>query len=465
MSGRKYCRSLILILIIGGIGASVGCALRPLDDAVWPERRLLGQELEANLPPGSLTVQSDISFIEPTGSLSLRDALAAALLRSPDLAAEGYEVRAREAEALQAGLLPNPELGIEMENFGGSGPVDDFDALESTLVLSQLVELGGKRIKRHRLAVSNAHLAGWEYEIRRIDIFSKTAMDFVRLLAAERQLRIAYETRELAQRVFDAVGERVDAGKISPVERTKARVEYARAELEHERAMRTVTASRYRLCSNWGSIDPQFDSLTGDFDSTESLPELDSLLTRVEQNPELARWTAEAARRQAEVELALAQRIPDLTLTGGVRHFNEFDETAFIAGLSMPLPIFDRNQGDILAARLRVFQGDSLEESTRVKIYSAVVQAFQFLDAALLSVQITRDKILPSAEIAFEAAEEAFRQGKIGALSLLDAERTLFEARRQLTDALTSYHLAVIANERLIGAPLNITDQSQGNTQ
>ena len=72
---------------------------------------------------------------------------------------------------------------------------------------------------------------------------------------------------------------------------------------------------------------------------------------------------------------------------------------------------------------------------------------------------------LNSAKLAFEAAEEAFRQGKIGALGLLDAERTFFDARRQLTDALTTYHLAVIAGERLIGAPLHGADRPEGNDQ
>jgi len=443
-----------------------GCAPGPLDESAWPEPSPLGRDLEAVRPPSEPDAPTHRSeFVEPDGALSLRDALAAALVQSPALAATGYEVRAREAEALQAGLIPNPELGFEIENFGGTGELGGFNTPESTLSLSQLVELGGKRIKRRRVAEFEARAAGWEYEIQRIDVLSKTAADYVRLLAAQRRLRIADESHQLAQRVFDAVGQRVDAGKVSPVDRSKARVELAQADLDRDQAQRAAAGARIRLASNWGSTAPEFESITGDLDQTQSPPTLEYLLARVEHNPDLERWTAQAALRQAEVELALAQRIPNLTVTGGIRYFNDIDELAFVAGLSMPVPIFDRNQGGVHAARLRALQGGRLEDAAKVQIRTAIAEAFQVLDASYAGVVTTRDQILPSAELSFEAADEAFRQGKIGALDLLDAERTLFDARRQLTNSLTTYHLAVIATERLIGAPLHDDDQSQGSNQ
>ncbi len=452
--------------VVSSAVAIGGCSPGPLDDSVFPEPRPLGRDLDTDRPPGAADAPARRpSFVEPTGTLSLRDALAAALLHSPDLAAMGYQVRAREAETLQAGLIPNPVLGLKLENFGGTGDFGGFATTETTLALSQLVELGGNRVKRRRVAEQEARLAGWEYEIRRIDVFSKTAADYVRLLAAERRQNIAVETLEIAQRVFDAVGARVDAGKVSPVERTKARVELAKAELVREQARRAVGAARVRLASNWGSTAPRFEDISGDLDRAVPPPPLDELLARVEQNPDIERWAAQAALRQAEVELALAQRIPDLTVIGGVRYFNDIDETAFVAGLSMPVPVFDQNQGGVLAARLRVLQGDRLEETARVRIRTALAEGLYVLDAAFVSVYTTRDQILPNAELSFEAAEEAFRQGKIGALDLLDAERTLFDARRQLTVALTTYHLAVIAAERLIGAPLHEEKQPEGSDQ
>lgn len=458
---RQLTTTLALLVLMAG-----GCTPGPLDDSAWPEPRPLRRNLEAFRPARTPNdhVAAD-SFEEPAGVLSLRDALAAALLKSPDLAATAYEVRAREAETLQAGLRSNPQLDLEFENFGGTGELGDFDTLESTLVLSQLVELGGKRVNRRAIAEHEASITGWEYEIRRIDVLSKTAADFVGLLAAERRFLIAVETLAVAQRIFDAVSLRVEAGKVSPVDRTKARVELAQSELGREQARRAVAAARLRLASNWGSTDPRFEGLSGDLDHTQSPPTLETLLARVEQNPDLARWTTEAAMRQAEVELALSRRWPDLTITGGLRYFDEINETAFVAGLSIPLMVFDQNQDRVRAARFRAFQGDRLHEAARIRIRTAIAEAFQIIGAALASVHTTRDQVLPSAEASFAASEEAFRQGKIGALDLLDAERTLFDSRRQLTDALTTYHLAVIAGERLIGAPLHGDGQREGSKQ
>lgn len=440
--------------------AASGCTLDPIDSSSWVEPGQLGRELNTVRPSYALNDEvSDETYVEPVGSLSLRDALVAALMGSPNLAAIGYEVRAREAEILQAGFNPNPIVAVEWENFGGSGE------LETTLALSQLVELGGKRTKRMRIAQFESAIAGWDYEIRRIDVLTKTATDYIGLLASKRRHRIATEILELAKSIFNVVGERVEAGKISPIEQSKSRVELAKAELGSEQARRAVEAARIRLAANWGSTTPKFTHLSGNLDLVDSIPQLHELLERVQQNPDLARWSAQVALRQAEVELALAQRAGDITVTGGVRYFDDGNDSAFVAGISIPLSIFDGNQGNIHAARFRTMKENRLKNAAQVQVRTAVVAAFQRLDTSFVSVSITKDQILPSAEISFEAAEVAFRQGKIGALSLLDTERTLFDARRQLTNSLTSYHLAVIACERLIGAPLHAVDQYQGNDE
>jgi cobalt-zinc-cadmium efflux system outer membrane protein len=453
--------ALALIPLAGVVG---GCAPGPLDDSAWPESRPLGGDLQAYRPPRSADEPpaSASAFEEPTGTLSLRTALASALLRSPDLAAASYEVRAREAEILQAGQPPNPELELELENFGGSGELAGFDGAETTLWLGQLVELGGKRVKRRRVAELEARSAGWAYEMRRVDVLSRTAADFIAVLAAQRRRELAIEIAELAQRVHDAVGERVDAGKVSPVERAKTQVELAQARLAQERAERTLAAARVRLASNWGSVEPRFAELSGILDRVDAPPSFEAILAQVERSPDVARWAAEAALRQAELELAMAQRVPDLAAAGGVRYLGEIDETVLVAGISMDIPVFDRNQGGIQAARLRSLQGDRLEEAARVRTRTAVAEVHQLLATAFVEVRTIRDDVLPSAELAFGAAEEAFRQGKIGSLDLLDAERTLSDARRQLVDALTSYHLAGVAAERLIGAPIRGNEQSKG---
>ncbi len=160
----------------------------------------------------------------PTGVLTLPQAQALALLQHPRLAAFGWEVRAGEARTLQASLPPNPELGIEVENFAGSGELRGFRSAEITIHLSQLIELAGKRQKRTRVAALERDLVAWDYEATRIDVLTQVTQAFVEVLSAQERLRLHLELVRLAEQVLRTAAERVRAGKVSPVEETRAQV-------------------------------------------------------------------------------------------------------------------------------------------------------------------------------------------------------------------------------------------------
>jgi len=443
-----------------------GCASGPLDDDYWPEASPLGHDIEAvRVPPEPPPDPAPVTdFANPAGELPLRSAWALALAQGPELAVYAWEIRAEEAAVMQAGLLPNPELEIEVENFGGSGDFSGFDGSETTIAIGQTILLGGKLRKRVELARLGRDLAGWDYEVARVEALTRVAGDFVATLAAQERLTLARETEALAEHVFSMIGERVEAGKISPVERTKARVELAQARLVRQRAEKELEAARYRLAANWGSTSPRFDQAVGDLNDVRMPPPAERLVERIELNPDLARWATEMAARRAAIDLARAEGVPDVTLFGGPKLLEGTDETAFIAGMAIPIPLFDRNQGGILDARIRQAQTERLRQAVEVRVRTDLYAAYQSLDAAYIEVQAVRDEIEPCARSAFEAAEEAFRQGKIDALDLLDAERTLFGIRHQYVDVLTAYHQATIDVERLIGAPLHETTQPQGGT-
>jgi cobalt-zinc-cadmium efflux system outer membrane protein len=417
-----------------------------MDDDYWPAASPLGHDVEAvRVPPEPPPDPAPVTdFADPAGELPLRNAWALALAQGPLLAVYAWEIRAEEAAVMQAGIGPNPELEVEVENFGGSGEFGGFDGSETTIAIGQTILLGGKLRKRVELARLGRDLAGWDYEVARVEALTRVAGDFVATLAAQERLTLARETEELAQRVFSTIGERVEAGKISPVERTKARVELAQARLARQRAERELQATR----------------LT----DVRMPPPADRLVERIELNPDLARWATEMAARRAAIDLARAEGVPDVTLFGGPKLLEGADETAFIAGMSIPIPVFDRNQGGILDARIRRAQTERLRQAAEIRVRTDLYAAYQSLDTAYIEVQTVRDEIEPSARSAFEAAEEAFRQGKIDALGLLDAERTLFGIRQQYVDVLTAYHQATIDVERLIGAPLHETMQPLGGT-
>jgi cobalt-zinc-cadmium efflux system outer membrane protein len=198
----------------------------------------------------------------------------------------------------------------------------------------------------------------------------------------------------------------------------------------------------------------------GDLDSLQAIPSAEALAQRVEQNPDMARWVTAMAQRQSAVTLEEANLIPDPTLGGGFRYFNESKAQAFLFGVSLPLPVFDRNQGKNLEARYQLAKAEEERRAAAVSVYTSLAETYAELSAALTEASTLRDEVLPGAQSAFDAISEGYRQGKFQFLEVLDAQRTLFEVRGQYIEALATYHKAVAALERLIGEPLSPRTQS-----
>jgi cobalt-zinc-cadmium efflux system outer membrane protein len=226
------------------------------------------------------------------------------------------------------------------------------------------------------------------------------------------------------------------------------------------RTQRALTAAKARLVATWGGTHPAFEKAVGDLESLQAIPSAEALAERIEQNPDIARWATVMAQRQAAITLEEAKRIPDPTLGGGFRYFNETQDQAFLFLVSTPLPIFDRNQGNLLEARYQSAKADEERRMAAIGVRTALAESYAELAAAFAESRALRDEILPGAERAFETASTGYRQGKFQFLDVLDAQRTLVEVRGQYIEVLASYHQAVAALERLIGEPLNALTQS-----
>jgi len=386
--------------------------------------------------------------------LTLRQALALALLQNPELSAFTWEVRAAEARTLQVGLRPNPELGLEVENIAGTGAFQGGRSAETTLRLSQVIELGGKRARRLHVAALERDLAVWDYETKRVEVLTEVAQAFVEVLRAQERLAAEQDLVRLAEQVLATVAERVNAGKASPVEETKAGVALSTSRVALERARRELVATRQRLAATWGSSTPTFQHVEGAFETVAAPPSAEALAERILDNPDLARWGTELQQRQAAVDLAEAQKVPDLTASGGVRYLNEADTAALVFSFAVPLPVVHRNQGAILEAQHRLAKATEERRAVVVRVRAALATVYAALTAAFVEATTLREEIIPGARRVFEATSEGYRQGKFSLLEVLDAQRTLFEARAQYIEALAHYHKAVAEAERAIGGAL-----------
>ncbi len=395
----------------------------------------------------------------PTGLVSLRDVLALTLLHNPSLAVFAWEARALEARILQSGRPPNPTLNLITEDIGArrtpGSDVDQPVQPQTTVQLSQVIELGGKRTARQRVATLDRDLAAWDYEMARIDVLTEVSRAFTRVLVAQDAVTLADTALRIVTEGQQSVAARVEAGVVSPIEETRANVAVASARADAARSRRALDASRSRLALLWGSPTAAFSSATGDLTAEPlPLPPVGVLTALLDQNPELARWAAELAQREAALALERSKRVVDVAVSAGYRRYTTVDSNAFVVGASIPLPFFNRNAGGIEEARLRLAKSHEERRVAEVRVAAALAEAYAVLAAAHDEVTILRAAVLPGAQQTLDAISEGYRLGRFSLLDVLDAQRTLTSAGSQHLRALSNYHEAVAQVERLIGAPL-----------
>ncbi len=390
---------------------------------------------------------------EPAGPLTLRQALALTLTRSPELAAVSYDVRIAEARILQAKLLPNPELGLEAEDIVGSGAFSNAGRSENTLQLGQLIELGGKRRARAREAGLGRDLARFDYETKKREVFVKTAENFIDVLAGQRRVALSEELVQLASSFIPAVEKRVEAGKASDLEKTRFDVAIGSARIDLEQARRDLLSARQRLAAQWGSTKPRFGSAVGNLDATPAAGSFESLASKLETNPRLARFGTEIAHREAALAREKAAAVPDVTLRAGGRHIAESKDATAVVGLSVPLPFWNRNQGNIRAAREQIGRAGAEQAAAAAALTAELSTSYQNLTRARTSIGILRDTVLPGAESALNATGEGYEAGRFSYLDVLDARRTISAARIQYLQAITDYHKALHEVEALTAKP------------
>ena len=133
--------------------------------------------------------------------------------------------------------------------------MEGFDGAETTVALSQLVELGGKRKKRQQVVAMEENLANWDYRIKKLDLVTTMAEAFYQLLSVQEQVAQNAELVQLAEKTLDTVNERSEAGKISPIELMQTRIELASMQNQRNKTLRLLTSARSRLASFWGAAD------------------------------------------------------------------------------------------------------------------------------------------------------------------------------------------------------------------
>jgi cobalt-zinc-cadmium efflux system outer membrane protein len=383
-------------------------------------------------------------FVELPEPLRLDQAIRYAIEHNPTLAAARREVSATEGQVLQGSLRPNPEFNYQADDVSRVGRT-------STAEVGVPFETGGKREARVRSAGLGREVALADLGSAELRLRSAVIAAFFDVLAAQELRATAEESVRLAQRAPDIAAKRVAAGKISPVEETRARVAEAGARVTLNQSESELRNSRRRLASLWGNTAPSFTEASGDVEQLPVVPTADLIVGRLENAPQLRRAQRELERRKALVTLEQARSVPDFTVSLGVKRNLELPGEQALVALKVPLPIFNRNQGNLQEALRREDKAAEELQATQTALSATALQALENVNARRRDADLLRQEVLPGARSTYEAATIGFENGKFSFLEVLDAQRTLIAAKSQYLIALANFHRAQAELESLIG--------------
>ena len=415
--------------------------------AIWLSAS--GGAFSQGLPPGPAVGErapqsAAAAAAEP---LSLAKAIELALEGNPEVAAAKRQWEATEGQVLQGRSRPNPELAYSLEDTRSKTRTQSWQ-------LNLPLELGGKRAARTKAAEKTREQAQAQLAELQATVRANVAAAYFDVLTAQERLVLARDSAALAKSSTDTVSKRVAAGKVSPVEESKARVAEAGVRVELAQAASEQRNALSRLFALLGRIDAPYTVLEGKAENLPSVPSLADLQPLISSAPGVVLARIEVDRRKALTALEQSKRVPDVTVSVGMQRSNETQRNVLLFGVSVPLPVFDRNQGNLLEAlKLEDKARDELQAAT-VRLHSEVAQARERLSTITAEVQSLQQEVLPGAKSAYDAATIGFENGKFNFLEVLDAQRTYFTAKSQYLKALGEAHRAAADIDRLLGASM-----------
>ena len=382
----------------------------------------------------------------PVTRLSLEQAVALALRESPTVRAKQHEYRATQAQEITAGLRPNPTTSYTGDQLGSSSvEPQHFFALE------QPIELGGKRGRRLDAARAASRVSAAELDDVRRQTVAQVKKAFTDALVAGATLALAGDNLRTLDELERLQRIRADKGDISELDLTRIQVQRFASERDAADARQAIDAARIALRAAVGleAVTPDF-TLSGEL-GFRDVP-LDPVALRrraLDARPDLRAAEAARGRARAERELARANAWSDVTPRVAYERIG--GANTYGVGVSVPLRIFDRNQGEIARTRAEIDRADALREA-------AAVQVLADVDGALSQVAIQREKLLllrdtylPKAQRVRDTVEFAYRRGGVSLLDFLDAQRTYRETSLEHLRALGPYWAALYQLEAAVG--------------
>lgn len=394
----------------------------------------------AALLAGALLVTGAPSLAE---TVSLDQAVAKALEAAPLLRAQEAAIAAARAGKTQADIRPNPSITVEAENFVGTGPYSVLRRAEFTATYSQPIERGGKRAARVDLAEKEIGVASASAEVTRLELAAAVQRSFLDILIAQQIEAIAKQQLSIEQGLQTEALRRVRGYKDPLFVETRAAARVARAQIALEQSQAKLRNARNVLASFWGgngddlAVDGEL--VLGGSQKIE--------LAEADQTLEEAR----VARASAAVTVEQTRKTQDYTVSGGTRFIKGSNDIALVAGISIPLGRFDRNQGNIERARAERLSLELTAEANRLERLRRLASIGAEAERALSRAGAIKSEVYPRVSKTLAQVRDGYNRGGFSFRDIQDAADAIIAAQDQWLAAMIEYRDLQTEIDRLTG--------------
>lgn len=406
--------------------------------------------------------QFSLAYAETSNNtLSLDTALKRALAQNPSLKVYDFRSSALTGQLDTANLKPAYELGVETENFSGSDEFSGFSSAELTLALSSVLEMGDKRSARRGVVSSNRSVLDAQRQVESLELLGEVTRRYINVLATQEKVSLASEAAELAQQTLDLVKKRYEAGATPNAEVKRAQAASARAQLTLQSVRQQLDYSKVSLTALWGQTTPGFTTVDGDLFRFGTDITFDELYARVEQNPAIQIFATEERLKESELRLAQTQSTADINWSIGVRRLEASNDSAIVAGFSMPLFASKRNSGAISTALARRNEVYIQKEIALLDMHTQLFRAFHNRKQAILASKEFQNTIIPALKQALNETQIAYQRGRYSYLEYVSARQELLDARRTLIESASSALIYGAEIEQLTAEPLSASQYDE----
>lgn len=388
-------------------------------------------------------------------SFSLSDSLAFTLLNNPELNSFSYDMRETDARILQARFRPNPAFDVETEN------IDAPKFIQTTFLLSQLIELGGKYNARLQFARTERDRIYLDYEVKKRQLFIETTLLFIDVLISQQKVAFLDENLKILQKFSSAVDKRVKSGKASMIEEANFSVLLTTAHIDLRNAQNESENAKNKLAAQWGETNNDTFVAVGNLEWIPTVIPLEEMGNLIQYHPQILRSQIEGNLREARIAVEKSKAYPDLNVRGGPRYLNEAHKWVWVIGVTIPLPISDRNQGRIWEASENWEKLEKEREAIWIKLLTELNTSYSTMQTVYSELELLQNTILPAMQKAYDVSYKGYELARYNYLELIETERSYRASKMRYLQALGEYHKALAILEGLTGSKAIFNQQCE----